>query len=57
MVRLLKPDRPRARNYLSRREQWRLLLLVVPLILVIVADWPAPRSCHRRPGQSRFCPA
>jgi hypothetical protein len=36
MVRLLKPDRPRGRNYLSRREQWRLLLLFVPLALVIV---------------------
>ncbi len=36
MVRLLKPDRPRARNFLSRREQWRLLLLFVPLALVIV---------------------
>lgn len=37
MVRLLHPDRPRGRIYTSRREQWRLLLLIVPLGLVIIA--------------------
>ncbi len=36
MVRLIKHDRPRTRNYLSRREQWRLLLLIVPLGLVMI---------------------
>ncbi len=37
MVRLIRPDRRRTRNFLSRREQWRLLLLFVPLALVIIA--------------------
>ncbi|MCC7474832.1 MAG: hypothetical protein IT425_05515 [Pirellulales bacterium] len=37
MVRLLKPDRTRPRNYLSRREQWRLWLMFLPLVMVIVA--------------------
>ncbi len=36
MVRLLKPDHRRVRNFLSRGEQWRLLLLFVPLGLVII---------------------
>jgi hypothetical protein len=36
MVRLINPDRRRARNYTSRREQWRLLLLILPLGLVIL---------------------
>jgi hypothetical protein len=37
MVRLLKPDRQRPRNYTSRREQLKLLALFVPLALVILA--------------------
>jgi hypothetical protein len=36
MVRLVNPDRARARNYTSRREQWRLMLLILPLGLVII---------------------
>jgi hypothetical protein len=36
MVRLVNPDRQRARNYTSRREQWRLMLLILPLGLVIL---------------------
>ena len=36
MVRLLKPDRPKVRDYSSRREQFRLLFLIVPLGIVIV---------------------
>lgn len=37
MVRLLRPDRPRARNYFLRHEQWRLLLLVFALGVVTIA--------------------
>ncbi len=36
MVRLFKPDRRRPRNYSSRREQLRLLALIIPLGLVII---------------------
>lgn len=36
MVRLIKPNRPPTRNYFSRREQWRLLLLVMSLGVVII---------------------
>jgi hypothetical protein len=36
MVRFNPPERRRPRNYLARREQWRLLLLIVPLGLVII---------------------
>src|SRR5262245_931817 len=36
MVRLVDPDRRRARNFTSRREQWRLMLLILPLGLVIL---------------------
>jgi len=31
-----KPSTPKLRNYLSRREQWRLLLLVISLGLVLI---------------------
>jgi hypothetical protein len=36
MVRFTRHDRPRPRNYFSRREQWRLMLLILPLGLVII---------------------
>jgi hypothetical protein len=36
MVRLVRHNRARPRNYFSRREQWRLLLLILPLGLVII---------------------
>jgi hypothetical protein len=36
VVRLRSPNHPRPRNYLSHREQWRLLLLVMSLALVVI---------------------
>lgn len=36
MLRFRSPNRRPTRNYFSRREQWRLFLLIVPLGLVII---------------------
>ncbi len=43
---------PRPRNYLSRREQWRLLLLVLLLGLVVILAFEA-----RNPDHYRWLPA
>ncbi|MCI0333724.1 MAG: hypothetical protein L0228_10945 [Planctomycetes bacterium] len=49
MVRLLKPDRPRPRNYSSRREQLRLLVLIVPLglVVIVMARLRDPETANR----------